>query len=150
MRDIAEAIKFDVWLYPQEFPIVEHVRDEVRVYSRFINEKSEFIGIVCLKFSYVWYISAKRFMKYKSYVNTKEHTYKSYYLHIDNSSLLDKLYMERDKIDPKWREYDYKEYKHYIVEAHDFYYNIIATDVKASIVKNKKDIKRLYKRWEEV
>lgn len=150
MKDEAKAVCLDCWLYPQEFPIVVHVRDIVKVYYRCIDEKFNFSNIVCLKFSNVWFISAQRHLKFGSYQNIAEHNCRSYYLQIKESTLLEKISKERTEWEHDWKKYDSNKYIHFIVEGHDFYHNIIASKVKIRTIKKKKTIKKLYKIWNKV
>lgn len=51
------------------------------------------------------------------------------YSNIDESSLLSSLQKQRTENDHDWHLYDKRDYKHWVVESHDFYTNIIADEV---------------------
>lgn len=133
--DIVTPIALDVWKDPQNYIITQNVRDEAWIYFRCwetAGEEAEYIG--CLHFVGVWYMDSNRFSNSRGYPNVMETDLRSYYLVIDNSSLLKALANQRSKHDLGWENYDHRRYKHYVVDSHDFYINIVASRVTFSIV----------------
>ena len=65
-------------------------------------------------------------------------------------NVLESLIRRRATLDPNWRKYDHREYKHYVVESHDFYYDIVASTVEFKVIKDLKICGRLFERWAEV
>ena len=147
----ATVIDITVWKDPQNFIIVEHVRDEADVYFRCWNDdgnEADYIG--WLHFDSVWYLQSERHLGTKGYPNVKNNKYKSYYLVVSESDLLKDLIASRSNIDSDWRKYDAREYQHYIIESHDFYYNIIASKIVFTELKDEAICNRMFKRWDEV
>lgn len=146
--DMATVIPLDIRKDPQIFVIVEYVRDEAWLYIlEADNEIADYV--VCLHFQGVWHIESTRFRRYKSYPNMKETSLTSYYLKIDNSSLLDSLQKQRTDDDPDWELYDKRDYKHWIVESYDFYTDIIADKVSFSRLEGEK-ARRCITVWDKV
>jgi len=128
--DQARAISLDIRKDPQSFVLIKHVRDEAWFYIRCLETENEIADHVgCLHFRGVWHIDSTRFRKYKHYPNTIETNLTSYYLKVDDSSLLSSLKKQRTQNDPDWQLYDKRDYKHWVVESHDFYTNIVASEV---------------------
>jgi len=135
IHDIARPVALEVWKDPQNFVITHHVRDEVWVYFRCwetAGEDARYIG--CLHFEGVWHLDSSRFSMTRGYPNIMETDLRSYYLVIDDSNLLKTLTAERSRHDPGWEKYDRRQYKHYIVESHDFYINIVAGKVSFATI----------------
>lgn len=74
---------------------------------------------------------------------------RSYFLIIEDSSLLKKIEEQRAAHDPEWQKYDRRRYRHYVVESHDFYTNIIADKVSFSAVEGER-AKPYFEMWENV
>lgn len=128
--DQATAISLDVWKDPQSYVLIEYVRDEAWIYFKCWKSPSvdsSYIG--CLHFEGVWHLSSSRFKKYRSYQYIEATDLTSYYLIIKKSSLLNSLQKQRTIDNSEWKKYDKRSYKHWIVESHDFYTNIIAVKV---------------------
>lgn len=148
--DIADPIELPVWKDPQNFVIVEHVRDEVWIYFRCWEEPgidADYIG--CLHFQAVWHLESTRFKPTKGYPNVTDTDAVSYYLHVKHSTLLRSLIQNRADNDPDWVKYDKDEYLHYIVESHDFFTHIVAKKVNFFKI-DKKDQRHYEKIWEKV
>lgn len=136
-NDLALAIELEVIKDPQGFVIVEHVRDEAWLNFQHLHSRANFNyskQVACLHFEGVWHLSSSRFKKLKSYPNIQPTASTSYYLHIKNSTLLQTLRDQRSSIQSDWQQYDRREYKHWVVESHDFYTNIIASRVEFSLL----------------
>lgn len=73
----------------------------------------------------------------------------SYYLIVEDSSLLKTLVNRRSKHDLGWEKHDRRQYKHYVVDNHDFYINIIAGKVTFSTVEGEQ-AKQCFDIWEIV
>ena len=97
----------------------------------------------------VWHVSSSRFSKSRGYPNVLETELYSYFLIVNDSSLLKTLVNQRTKHDSGWENYDFRQYKHYIVESHDFYINIIADKVTFSNVDGEL-AKQCFDVWENV
>ncbi len=102
-NDLAIPIELPVWKDPQNFVIIHHVRDEAWTYFRCWEtpgEDAEYVG--CLHFEGVWHVESSRFSETKGYPNVMETDLHSYYLIIEDSSLLKTLTAERSR-HPKCR-----------------------------------------------
>jgi len=146
----AIEIELPVWKDPQNFVIIEHVRDEAWVNFRcWDDEGTELNTVGCLHFEGVWFLNSERFLEQKGYPVIKEGRFKSYYLKIPESELLATLISERSSCNPDWQKYDTRNYEHFIIESHDFYYDIIASAVSFSI-KSDIESKRYFLLWGKV
>jgi hypothetical protein len=148
--DLATPIELTVWKDPQNYVIPHHVRDEAWVYFRCwetAGELAEYVG--CLHFEGVWHVGSRRFTKTRGYPNILETTFYSYYLCVEDSSLLKSLIHQRTQDDPGWEKYDHRKYQHYIVESHDFYINIIAGKVRFTTINGEK-ARPHFDMWENV
>ena len=146
--DIAKPIGLPVWKDPQNFVITHHVRDEAWVYFRCWEAPGETADDVgCLHFEGVWHVGMARFSKTRGYPNIQETDLRSYYLVVEKSSLLKSLQEQRAAHDPEWRKYDRRQYRHYVVESHDFYTHIIAAKVGFSMVRGEA-AERHFEVWE--
>ncbi len=146
----AIEIELPVWKDPQNFVIVEHVRDEAWVNFRCWDDNgTELDTVGCLHFEGVWFLNSERFREQKGYPNIKENLFRSYYLKVPESDLLLRLLSERTNRNPDWQNYDNRNYEHYVVESNDFYYDIIASKVSFA-VKTDIESKRCFRLWENV
>lgn len=132
----ATPVELDVWKDPQGFVLFEHVRDETRCYFQCWTEDGhldiEHVG--CLHFNGVWHLASTRFRETKGYPNVRGTSLRSYYLLIEDSPLLMELVEQRSKHDPDWQRYDKRCYRHWIVEGHDFYTEVVAAEVEFRIL----------------
>ncbi len=94
-------------------------------------------------------MGSTRFSGLKGYPNVAESSARSYYLEVENSQLLERLASDRSNRDPDWRRYDRRDYKHYIVESHDFYLDLVASRVTFSRLQGN-DAESLFRLWEQV
>ena len=148
--DTARPIALDVWKDPQNFVITHHVRDEAWIYFRCWETAGVAAGHVgCLHFEGVWHIDSTRFSDTRGYPNVMETDLRSYYLLIEDSSLLKALETRRAGHDREWNKYDRRPYRHYVVESHDFYTNVIAGKVSFSIIGGER-AKPFFEVWETV
>lgn len=148
--DIAKPIALEVWKDPQSFVITQHVRDEAWVYFRCWETAGEEAGYIgCLHFEGVWHVDGSRFPETKGYPNIMETDLRSYYLIIEGSRLLKALETQRAAYHPEWKKFDRRRYRHYVVESHDFYINIIANNVSFSIIEGDR-AKPFFEIWKTV
>ena len=129
---IATPVGLDVWKDPQGFVLSEQVRDEVWCYFQCWTENgsSDRERVGCLHFVGVWHLASTRFGATKGYPNVRETALRSYYLLVEDSPLLVKLAAQRSEHDPDWQRCDRRCYRHWIVESHDFYTDIVAAQVE--------------------
>jgi len=148
--DRATPIELNVWKDPQGFVIVEHVRDEAWLYFKcWEPEGTEAPYVGCLHFEGVWHVESSRFQRFRGYPDVEDTDLISYYLIVANSTLLTSLQSERASHSPEWRVYDKRVYKHWIVESHDFYTDIVATSASFSLVTGE-NASRLFEIWNKV
>lgn len=148
--DRATPIGLGVWKDPQSFVLIEHVRDEAWLYIRCLEPDgldSPYVG--CLHFEGVWHLSSSRFKKLRAYPEVQETDLISYYLVVENSSLVQLLQERRTAANPDWQIYDHRIYQHWIVESHDFYTDIVASRVSFSRGKGG-DARRCFELWDKV
>ncbi len=149
-KELAYPIELEDWKDPQGFVITQHVRDEAWTYFQCwtaSGDTADFVG--CLHFEGVWHMGSTRFSGLKGYPNVAESSARSYYLEVENSQLLERLASDRSNRDPDWRRYDRRDYKHYIVESHDFYLDLVASRVTFSRLQGN-DAESLFRLWEQV
>jgi hypothetical protein len=123
-------IELSVWKDPQGYVLVEQTRDEAWLYFSCWSSAgvtADHVG--CLHFEGVWHLSSTRFKNIRSYPDIAESDLRSYYLAVADSSLLKKLETDRSAEDTDWRRYDQKQYTHWVVESHDYYTNVVASQV---------------------
>ena len=84
-------------------------------------------------FTNVYAVRFCRYNKTRYYPKENEHSYKSYYLEIPNSSWIDDLKNERASYDINWEKYDHRKYRHYVFQNNSYWIEIIATNVHFQI-----------------
>ncbi|MCP5313362.1 MAG: hypothetical protein H6955_07385 [Chromatiaceae bacterium] len=139
--DIAVPVALDVWKDPQNFVILHHVRDEAWTYFKCWESPGEdapYIG--CLHFEGVWHVAWTRHLSTRGYPKVEDTDLRSYYLVVPDSTLLKGLIAERSSNDANWQQYDKSAYQHYVVESHDYYLSLIASDVHFSTIGNENAI----------
>lgn len=94
-KDMAIPIELDVWQKTSEYAIIEQYDDSMVVRFQYWNEKQETINdkTAVLMFTNVYAVRFCRYNKTRYYPKENEHSYKSYYLEIPNSSWIDDLKM---------------------------------------------------------
>jgi len=148
--DRATPIGLDVWKDPQGFVLIEHVRDEAWLTFRCWDSAGVIANHVgCLHFKGVWHLSSSRFCKIRSYPDIEATELASYYLEVKNSSLLKTLRDRRAAHDPDWETYDKGKYRHWVVESHDFYTEVIASRVSFSKLEGT-EARRCFSVWDMV
>ncbi len=148
--DYAKPIELPVRKDPQGYVLIEHVRDEAWFYLRCLKsdfEDAAYVG--CLHFEGVWHVSSTRFQKLRGYPYVEDTDLMSYYLVVQNSSLLRSLTETRTAVNCDWQLYDKRKYKHWVVESHDFYTNIVAAKVSFSIVQGQKAV-QCFEIWNNI
>lgn len=130
-KDIAIPIVLEVWQITSEYAIVEQYDDSLLIRFQYWNEKQEKVrdknGL--LLFKNVYAVRYCCYNKTRYYPKEVEHSYKSYYLEIPNSSWLAELKEKRESYDKNWEKYDHRNYKHYVFLNNSYYIEIIATCV---------------------
>ena len=147
---IATPVELEVWKDPQGYVLIRHIRDEAWLFFKCweaTGEETTYIG--CLHFEGVWHLSSTRFSEYKSYPDVEESDFRAYYIVVNNSPLLASLINDRQRHSPDWRNYDQRDYKHWIVESHDFYTDIVAAEVSFSTISGE-EAEHCFKIWEQV
>lgn len=148
--DQAKPIGLDVWKDPQGFVLIEHVRDEAWLTFRCWDSAGAIANHVgCLHFEGVWHLSSSRFGKIRGYPYIEPTDLVSYYLEVSSSSLLKALQDQRTAHDPDWETYDKRNYRHWVVESHDFYTEVIASHVSFSKLEGT-EAKRYFSVWDVV
>ena len=149
--DTASPVGLPVWRDPQGYVLVEHVRDEAWCSFQCLDEHGQPDRTVagCLHFPGVWHICSTRFQALRGYPAVTDSDLRSYYLEVRESGLLKRLEAERAEHDPAWREYDRRDYRHWIVESHDFYTEIIAPEPTFSRIEGT-ELSRLLSTWDAV
>jgi hypothetical protein len=134
-KDIAIPILLDVWQCTSEYAIMEQYDDSIRIRFKFWDSNQNEIAnqTALLIFKNVWECKYSRFNKTRYYPKEIEHTYKSYYLKISNSSWLEEEKNKRTNYDANWKKYDKLLYNHYVFQNNSYYIEIIATDVEFKI-----------------
>ena len=148
--DCATPLELPVRKDPQGYILIEHVRDEAWLYIRCLKsdvEDAAYVG--CLHFEGVWHISSTRFQELRGYPNIEYTDLLSYYLVVQKSSLLHSLEEERTAVNDDWQLYDKRNYRHWVVESHDFYTNIVAGKVSFSVVHGQKATK-CFEIWSKI
>jgi len=134
-KDIAIPIILDVWQCTSEYAIMEQYDDTIRIRFKFWDNNQNEVAnqTAMLIFKNVWECKYSRFNKTRYYPKEIEHTHKSYYLKIPNSSWLEEEKNKRTNYDTNWGKYDRREYNHYVFQNNSYYVEIIATDVEFKI-----------------
>lgn len=149
-KDCGIAVELSVWKDPQGYVLVEQTRDEAWLYFPCWSSAgvpADYVG--CLHFKGVWHLSSTRFKNIRSYPDIDDTDLISYYLFVEDSSLLKTLEAERSAEDGDWRRYDQRQYTHWVVESHDYYTNIVADQVSFHKVSGQKAI-RYVEIWDKV
>jgi|GEM_PF-1587574 len=131
----AYAIELPFWQAPNDYVLVEAKRDELCVTCNIWrkNQPGNYTNSVGkMEFSSVWATRWQRHKHLDYYPYTDENGYKSCYWVVHNSYWLKELTAERENHDPEWKKHDIREYKHYIVQSHTFYLEIIAGNLNIS------------------
>ena len=146
----AEPLALPVWKDPQSFVLLEHVRDEARAFFRCWDDAGNPVNEVgCIHFQGVWYLHSARFLATKGYPDVAATELRSYYLRVPESDLVKELMEKRIAQDPDWRQYDKRHYLHYVIECHDFYYDIVAVSAAFSLLPASES-GGLLRRWDQV
>lgn len=126
-KDMAIPIELDVWQKTSEYAIIEQYDDSMVVRFQYWNEKQETINdkTAVLMFTNVYAVRFCRYNKTRYYPKENEHSYKSYYLEIPNSSWIDDLKNERASYDMNWEKYDHRKYRHYVFQNNSYWVEII-------------------------
>lgn len=134
-KDTAIPIELEVWQKTSEYAIIESYDDSMVVRFQYWNEQQETVNdkTAVLLFRNVYAVRYCRYNKTRYYPKEQEHSYKSYYLEIPNSSWIDNLKKERESYDKNWEKYDYRNYRHYVFQNNSFWIEVIATNVDFQI-----------------
>ncbi len=145
-KDIAIPIILDVWQMTSEYAIIRQYDDKVCIRFKFWdNQQNEvYDRSALLKFEGVWCCRYSRFNKTRYYPKEIDHLYKSYYLHIPNSTWLEEEKLKRLKYDPNWGKYDKRIYKHFVFQNNSYYVELIANVVKFEIVDRTLEDERIW------
>lgn len=129
-EEIAIAIKLPVWQAPNDDISIKIKKDQLNIKFRVLDINGDYLKEEGqLTFINVWSFRFERHKKLHYYPNEAEHSFKSYYLVVNNSKWLSDLKKVRGEYFVDWEKYDNNIYKHFIVQSHKFYVEIIASDV---------------------
>lgn len=146
----AQPIALPVWKDPQSFVLLEHVRDEARIFFRCRDDAGNPLNEVgCIHFQGVWHVHSERHLAMKGYPDVAATELRSYYLWVPESGLVKALTEKRCAWDPDWKQYDKRQYLHYVIESHDFHYDIVAASAAFSLIPASES-GGLLQRWDQV
>ncbi|WP_223556395.1 hypothetical protein [Lysinibacillus sphaericus] len=130
LKDKAFAVELQEWMAPNDYMNIEYIGDTMYCYFKIWNTPGEYskkIGI--LTFESIWAVRFQRNRRLNYYPLEEEHSFRSYYLMVPNSSWLTSLIKLRDEEDSEWRNFDKKEYFHYVIQNNDHYIEIISSEI---------------------
>ena len=126
MGEIAKPIPLHVWQDPQGDVVLKHSLSECAVYYDCWTNAGEPADYICEpQFNHAWMVRGHCSEHLTYQVNqgsSRSDIYK-----IENSTWLRQASQRRATDYPNWRDWDEKEYCHFVVQGHDNYYEIIAT-----------------------
>ena len=126
-------IPLSEWKDPQGDVILKYSCKECIIYFGCWIASGIPADYICkLTFDNAWAVRGYRleFIPYK----IKENNYHSCILEIENSSWLKQVSEQRIKYYPNWQKWDKRNYRHFVIEGHDNYYDIIAVGYKEEII----------------
>ena len=128
MKNIAHQIGLDFWQDPTSNLAIVKSNKELIVYCSCWTDESgeddDRIGKII--FSNCWYYEYYGFRTQPYALANQELS--SYIIYVKESELLSKITDSRLNLYPQWKEWDFKEYKHYIVQGENSYVQIIASE----------------------
>lgn len=130
MNDNVVAIELQEWMAPNDYMEIKYIRDTVYCYFNIWDKPGVYSnkkGI--LTFKAVWAVRFHKHRRLNFYPNEEDHSFRSYFLMVVNSSWLQSLVELRDEEDPEWRRFDKKKYFHYVVQNNDHYIEIISSEI---------------------
>ncbi|MDM5248904.1 hypothetical protein [Lysinibacillus sp. G4S2] len=130
LNDEAIAVELQEWMAPNDYMNIEYIRDIMYCYFKIWDSPgvySEKIGV--LKFESIWAVRFQRNRMLNYYPNEKEHSFRSYFLMVPNSTWLKSLIKLREEEDAEWRNFDKKKYFHYVIQNNDHYIEIISSGI---------------------
>lgn len=127
MRDERVPVPLHVWQDPVGDVILEHSRSKCAVYFGCWINAGEPADYVCeLQFDHAWAVRGHRseilpYRPGRGHQPPHSGIYK-----VENSTWLQQASKQRAADYPNWRNWDAKDYFHFVVLGHDNYYEIIA------------------------
>jgi hypothetical protein len=131
--EIGIAIPLNVWQDPQGNVVLRYSREECVIYFGCWTDAgipADYIGQVT--FHNAWAVRGLC-LEWHGYKIAETH-YHSSILSVENSKWLSQLSEQRLTLYPNWKQWDTREYLHYVVSGHDNYYDVVATGFEESIV----------------
>jgi len=136
-KDNAIGIPIDVWQDPQGDIVLNTSGKECTVFFGCWDEQGDpanYLSKILFKNCWASKYTHSEFLPYKIY-GGKAH---SYILKVENSTWLRKLIDEKREVYPSdihiGFSWDKKEYVHFVVQGHDAYIDIIATEFNIEII----------------
>lgn len=135
-KDLAVPIKLPVWQITSEYADIHQNSDEVKIYFKYWdNDQNEVLNRRgFLYFKNVWAVRYSKYNKTRYYHPQEESDFVSEYLYIPNSSWMKELECIREEHQKNWKNYDKREYKHYIFQNNSYYIEIISSEVIFDII----------------
>lgn len=121
----AITVPLTVWPDPQGDVVLHYSRGECLIYFGCwltSEEPANYVGK--LIFHYAWAVRGAcfEFLPYEIH----EHNHPSNICTVENSKWLKEMCSQRLAYYPEWKNWDIREYSHYVISGHDNYYEIIA------------------------
>lgn len=124
--ETAIPISLNVWQDPQGNVVLRHSREDCDVFFGCWTQAAEPADYLCkLTFRNAWAVRGLCLEGFPYQI--KEHRRSCIY-EVENSSWLEQVNEERLKNYSKWKSWDERKYKHFVVSGHDNYYDIVATE----------------------
>jgi len=125
MKETAVPIPLHAWQDPQGDVVLKQSQLGCCIYFGCWADAGEPADYICeLRFDQAWAIRGIC-SEYLPYQHGEGHSRSDIYK-IENSIWLKQASEQRAKSYPNWRNRDKSSYHHYVVEGHDYYYEIIA------------------------
>ncbi len=125
IEEIAVPIPLQLWQDPQGDLVLKRWRSGCSVYFGCWIDAGEPADFICeLSFDHTWAVRGYN-SEYLPYRIGRGQT-RSNIFEIEFSTWLKQASEQRERCYPNWRDWDKKDYHHYIVQGHDNYYEILA------------------------
>jgi hypothetical protein len=140
-KEIAIAIPLKVWQDPQGNPLLIYSERICEIFVGCWEEEGTPADYICkIKFNSGWASRSYR-IEYLPY-EIKEYK-RSAILEIENSKWLKESSDYRSKCYPEWKTWDKKNYRHFVVQGHDEFVEILAESYEEEMISLKEAEKQL-------
>lgn len=124
--EIAVPISLGVWQDPQGDVVLHYSREDCEVFFGCWIEAGVPADYLCnLTFRHAWAVRGLSLEGFPYQV--KDHVRSCIY-EVENSVWLKQVSEQRLEIYPRWKDWDERKYKHFVVWGHDNYFDIVATE----------------------